>query len=99
MKYGFRRRAIPVIVNDAGKKRSFVDRMIHSRKTMAIFYGSQTGTAEDFAQRIARQARHYGISALVCNPDECDMVSRSTTVGVTLEHCLPSGRCVWISTY
>jgi NADPH-ferrihemoprotein reductase len=53
---------------------SFVDRMIHSEKTMIVFYGSQTGTAEDFAQRIAKQAKRYGISATVCDPEECDMV-------------------------
>ena len=53
---------------------SFVDRMLHSGKTMVVFYGSQTGTAEDFAQRIAKQAKRYGISATVCDPEECDMV-------------------------
>lgn len=53
---------------------SFIDRMIHSEKTMVVFYGSQTGTAEDFAQRIAKQAKRYGISATVCDPEECDMV-------------------------
>ena len=53
---------------------SFVDRMIHSGKTMVVFYGSQTGTAEEFGQRIAKQAKRYGISATVCDPEECDMV-------------------------
>jgi NADPH-ferrihemoprotein reductase len=48
--------------------------MIHSGKTIVVFYGSQTGTAEDFAQRIAKQAKRYGISAVVCDPEECDMV-------------------------
>ena len=48
--------------------------MMHSEKTMVVFYGSQTGTAEDFAQRIAKQAKRYGISATVCDPEECDMV-------------------------
>jgi NADPH-ferrihemoprotein reductase len=52
---------------------SFVDRMLHSNKTMVIFYGSQTGTAEDFAQRLAKQAKRYGISATVCDPEECEM--------------------------
>lgn len=44
---------------------------------MVVFYGSQTGTAEDFAQRIAKQAKRYGISATVCDPEECDMVNDS----------------------
>lgn len=58
----------------ASHEGSFVDRMMHSGKTMVVFYGSQTGTAEDFAQRIAKQAKRYGISAAVCDPEECDMV-------------------------
>ncbi len=58
----------------ASHEGSFVDRMIHSGKTMVVFYGSQTGTAEEFAQRIAKQAKRYGISAAVCDPEECDMV-------------------------
>ncbi|CAM4888912.1 unnamed protein product [Rotaria socialis] len=57
----------------ASQEGSFVDRMIHSNKKMVVFYGSQTGTAEDFAQRIAKQAKRYGISAAVCDPEECDM--------------------------
>lgn len=64
----------PTKSNDAGQGGSFVDRMIHSGKTMVVFYGSQTGTAEDFAQRIAKQAKRYGISATVCDPEECEMV-------------------------
>ena len=62
-------------MSGAAPEGSFVDRMIHSEKTMVVFYGSQTGTAEDFAQRIAKQAKRYGISATVCDPEECDMVS------------------------
>ena len=61
-------------MSEATPEGSFVDRMIHSGKTMVVFYGSQTGTAEDFAQRIAKQAKRYGISATVCDPEECDMV-------------------------
>ncbi|CAF3540558.1 unnamed protein product, partial [Adineta steineri] len=57
----------------ASHEGSFVDRMLHSGKTMVVFYGSQTGTAEDFAQRMAKQAKRYGISAAVCDPEECDM--------------------------
>ena len=47
---------------------------------MVVFYGSQTGTAEDFAQRIAKQAKRYGISATVCDPEECDMVSNRSVL-------------------
>ncbi|CAF0746438.1 unnamed protein product [Didymodactylos carnosus] len=52
---------------------SFVDRMLHGNKTMVLFYGSQTGTAEDFAQRLAKQAKRYGIAAMVVDPEETEM--------------------------
>jgi len=67
---------------------SFVDRMIHSDKTMVVFYGSQTGTAEDFAQRIAKQAKRYGISATVCDPEECDMVCDSYPLSLNFSSCV-----------
>ena len=44
-------------------------------KCIAIFYGSQTGTAEEFAGRLAKDAQRYGLKALVLDPEECDMVS------------------------
>ena len=44
-------------------------------KSIAIFYGSQTGTAEEFAGRLAKDAQRYGLKALVLDPEECDMVS------------------------
>ena len=52
--------------------RNFVERMINNDRTMVIFYGSQTGTGEEFAFRISQNARRYGIKSLVLNPDECD---------------------------
>ncbi|KAJ7378731.1 hypothetical protein OS493_021313 [Desmophyllum pertusum] len=43
------------------------------RKSIAIFYGSQTGTAEEFAGRLSKDAQRYGLKALVLDPEECDM--------------------------
>ena len=42
------------------------------KKKIVIFYGSQTGTAEDYATKIAKEAKaRYGLSSLVCDPEEC----------------------------
>ena len=46
-------------------------------KSIAIFYGSQTGTAEEFAGRLSKDAQRYGLKALVLDPEECDMVRSS----------------------
>ncbi|XP_020616329.1 NADPH--cytochrome P450 reductase-like [Orbicella faveolata] len=52
---------------------SFIGKMKKSGKSIAIFYGSQTGTAEEFAGRLAKDAQRYGLKALVLDPEECDM--------------------------
>jgi sulfite reductase alpha subunit-like flavoprotein len=41
------------------------------KKKVAIFYGSQTGTAEDYGIRIAKEIKvRYGLSSLVLDPEE-----------------------------
>lgn len=38
-----------------------------------MFYGSQTGTAEEYAVRLAKEAKsRFGLSSLVCDPEEYD---------------------------
>jgi NADPH-ferrihemoprotein reductase len=44
-----------------------------SGKTIVIFFGSQTGTGEEFAQRLAKNARLFGLKALVVDPEEIDV--------------------------
>lgn len=39
-------------------------------RNMVVFYGSQTGTAEEFANRIAKEAARYGMRALPVDPEE-----------------------------
>ena len=39
-----------------------------------VFYGSQTGTAEEFATRLAKDASRYGMKGMVADPEECEMV-------------------------
>ena len=45
-----------------------------SGRNVVVFYGSQTGTAEEFAGRLAKEAARYGMKALVADPEECEMV-------------------------
>ena len=42
---------------------------------MIVFYGSQTGTAEDFATRLAKDSVRYGMKkGMAADPEEYDMV-------------------------
>jgi hypothetical protein len=56
-------------------EKNLIDKMKASGKNMVVFFGSQTGTGEEFAQRLVKNARLYGIRALVMDPEETDMVS------------------------
>lgn len=47
--------------------------MKSSGKSIVIFFGSQTGTGEEFAQRLSKTARLYGLKALVVDPEEVDV--------------------------
>jgi len=33
-----------------------------------VFYGSQTGTAEEFAGRLAKEGARYGLKGIVADP-------------------------------
>ena len=50
------------------ENRGFVDKMKASNRRMVVFYGSQTGTAEEFAGRLAKEGARYGCK--VRNLDE-----------------------------
>ena len=53
---------------------SFISKMKSSGRNIVVFYGSQTGTAEEFAARLAKEAARYGMKALIADPEECEMV-------------------------
>ncbi|GAA6009279.1 hypothetical protein JCM10207_004333 [Rhodosporidiobolus poonsookiae] len=58
---------------DADTGRDFVARMKLAKKKVVIFYGSQTGTAEDYGTRIAKEIKaRYGLSSFVCDPEDYD---------------------------
>ncbi|KAJ3158722.1 NADPH-cytochrome P450 reductase [Geranomyces michiganensis] len=58
----------------AGKK-SLVEKLrsLDNDKQLVFFFGSQTGTAEDLATRLATECtKQYNLPALVCDPEEYD---------------------------
>jgi flavodoxin len=61
-----------------GRARALADRhsspaSLSQKKRLAVFYGSQTGTAEEYATRIAKEAKaRFGVSSLVCDIEEYD---------------------------
>ncbi|KAI0698085.1 cytochrome P450 oxidoreductase [Cytidiella melzeri] len=56
-----------------GNPRDFVAKMKEANKRIVIFYGSQTGTAEEYAIRLAKEAKSkFGLASLVCDPEEYD---------------------------
>ena len=49
-------------------------------KNVVVFYGSQTGTAEEFAGRLAKDAARYGMKGMVADPEECEMVRETIII-------------------
>ena len=47
--------------------------MKNSKRRMVAFYGSQTGTAEEYATRLSKEGMMYGMRGVVADPEECDM--------------------------
>lgn len=53
---------------------SFIKKLKATGRSLVVFYGSQTGTAEEFAGRIAKEGARYKMKGMVADPEECDMV-------------------------
>lgn len=52
---------------------SFIKKLRSSGRRLVVFYGSQTGTAEEFAGRLAKEGLRYQMKGMVADPEECDM--------------------------
>ncbi|XP_067306110.1 P450 (cytochrome) oxidoreductase b isoform X1 [Pseudorasbora parva] len=52
---------------------SFIDKMKKTGRNIVVFYGSQTGTAEEFSNRLAKDAHRYGMKAMAADPEEYEM--------------------------
>ncbi|CAG8961681.1 hypothetical protein HYFRA_00006220 [Hymenoscyphus fraxineus] len=57
----------------AGKTRNIVEKMEETNKNCVIFYGSQTGTAEDYASRLAKEGKsRFGLETMVADLEDYD---------------------------
>ncbi|XMA17924.1 hypothetical protein WAI453_010715 [Rhynchosporium graminicola] len=59
--------------NKPGKTRNIVEKMEESNKNCVVFYGSQTGTAEDYASRLAKEGKsRFGLETMVADLEDYD---------------------------
>ncbi|GLI79006.1 hypothetical protein PoHVEF18_007328 [Penicillium ochrochloron] len=57
----------------SGKTRDIVEKMEETGKNCVIFYGSQTGTAEDYASRLAKEgSQRFGLKTMVADIEDYD---------------------------
>ncbi|TLD21533.1 hypothetical protein PspLS_08971 [Pyricularia sp. CBS 133598] len=63
----------------AGKTRNIVEKMEETGKNCVIFYGSQTGTAEDYASRLAKEGKsRFGLETMVADLEDYDYENLDT---------------------
>lgn len=61
------------------KSRNIIEKMEESSKDCVVFYGSQTGTAEDYASRLAKEASsRFGLKAMTADLEEYDFDNLDT---------------------
>ena len=57
----------------AGKSRNILEKLEEAGKNCVIFYGSQTGTAEDYASRLAKEgSSRFGLKTMVADLEDYD---------------------------
>ncbi|ESN99807.1 hypothetical protein HELRODRAFT_113572 [Helobdella robusta] len=79
--FGFRKKTAPPVfkkltVNPSqtsNEPKGFIERMKDGGRSIVIFFGSQTGTAEEFATRLMKESSRYGMKAILADPEDCDM--------------------------
>jgi len=76
----------PVVRTDRSDDASFIGQMKQSGSNVVVFYGSQTGTAEEFASRIAKEFSKYGLKSIIADPEECDMSDLSVLPTAISDH-------------
>ena len=57
----------------AGRSRNIIEKMEETDKNCVVFYGSQTGTAEDYASRLSKEGHsRFGLKTMVADLEEYD---------------------------
>lgn len=57
----------------SGKSRNIIEKLEQSGKNCVVFYGSQTGTAEDYASRLAKEGHsRFGLNTMVADLEDYD---------------------------
>ncbi|KAK4544361.1 hypothetical protein LTR36_004252 [Oleoguttula mirabilis] len=57
----------------AGKSRNILEKMDETGKNCVVFYGSQTGTAEDYASRLAKEGHsRFGLKTMTADLEDFD---------------------------
>ncbi|KAL5115113.1 hypothetical protein ACEQ8H_007028 [Pleosporales sp. CAS-2024a] len=63
----------------AGKSRNIIEKMEETDKNCVVFYGSQTGTAEDYASRLSKEgSSRFGLKTMVADLEEYDFDNLDT---------------------
>lgn len=63
----------------AGKTRNILEKMDESEKNCIVFYGSQTGTAEDYASRLSKEgSQRFGLKTMVADLEDYDYENLDT---------------------
>jgi len=64
----------PMVVRETTTvEKGFLAKMKKTGRRLVVFYGSQTGTAEEFAGRLAKEGARYGLKGIVADPEEESM--------------------------
>ncbi|KAI9713228.1 MAG: NADPH-cytochrome P450 reductase [Bogoriella megaspora] len=63
----------------AGKTRNILEKMDEQGKNCVVFYGSQTGTAEDYASRLAKEgSSRFGLKTMVADLEDYEYENLDT---------------------
>lgn len=85
--------------NQAVLESGFIGKMKKSQRRFVVFYGTQTGTAEEFARRLAKEGARYGLMGLVADLEDCDLDDVKKIKDLESEMGGPTLACFMMATY